>query len=950
MDDVVARSRLGRTTVSHAFHKHSMPTAETLVALASALGLESEKLLKLRRSALLKDQPPDLSQGHTRRPATPAEEHSAEDADFETRYRRYLRERHGQLTVVGLDLRGPAKAWWPLDAAYLSLELAGRDGTDDLRDHLAQQRVERAEFALSGQRRTLIRGLAGSGKTTLLQWLACATATGEVPEPLQDLQSAVAFFLPLRTISRRGSLPAPKEYLAAVGCPLAGVEPTGWADRVLQEGRGLILVDGLDEISSGLREQTGKWLSELVAVYSNSRVVVTTRPTAVPDAWLEAVRFRELSVRPMSRTDVGVFINRWHAAAKATVTTDELRARMDLLEETLKEQVKANRDLAQLTTTPLLCALVCALHRDRRGQLPRDRVELYSAALSMLLARRDQEREIVAPDGVQLSEGQSIQLLQRLAYWLIRNGQTELTSSIAEKLIAEALPNMQAVKVQGSARTILAHLIGRTGLLRAPTEDTVDFVHRTFQDFLGAKAAVESHDLPLVAKNAHDEQWEDVVRMAVAHGRRDERVELLEAILTRADAEPKVRSRLTLLALACLQHATELRVDVRSEIERRADSLIPPRSSAEVTSLVRVGPVVLDLLPRPNDLNDDIEAEAVIRTAQEIGGDAALVYLKSFAGRRSLAVRNALSRQWTLFDPVEYAEEVLERVRGPFSLVYADDIRQVRALSKVDVGGIYLQGDTSPAELAETPQLTRLETYLAIAGNHTVDNLDWVYRYRKLQYLNLYRCPHISSLGGLRYTQLTGLSLSRMQKDLDISVLSDLRNLTDLSLNTVLSFRTLSELPIHDGLQSLRLDDGYVAGASLKGLERWQDLVKLTIPGRVAAAEFDHVAKLPLLRCLQLTSVDGQTCGLMAHLAASECVTTLMLRFTSDDCDIGWIPRVFPLAETIELRGPGGRLTIDLTPLKELGMLKKVIATDFTHVLGTDLLPSKELVIERRNL
>jgi hypothetical protein len=53
-----------------------------------------------------------------------------------------------------------------------------------------------------------------------------------------------------------------------------------------------------------------------------------------------------------------------------------------------------------------MCALVCALHRDRRGHLPHSRMELYQAALSMLLVRRDRERSIDVPEGIQLTEHQ----------------------------------------------------------------------------------------------------------------------------------------------------------------------------------------------------------------------------------------------------------------------------------------------------------------------------------------------------------------------------------------------------------------------------------------------------------------------------------------------------------------------------------------------------------------
>ncbi|MFE4969076.1 NACHT domain-containing protein [Streptomyces sp. NPDC056660] len=404
MTALTRRSGLGRTTVSQAFGGRSAPSEATIIALAASLNLETGPLLELQRRSFRADGTarPDRVRNSVRSQNVGLRR---EDAEFETRYKAYLVERHGQLTVVGLDLRGPAQSYWPLDAAYLSLELAEQEYPWGVSSHNStQQRVERAEIALAGHQKALVRGLAGSGKTTLLQWLAYATATGNVPAPLAELRSSIAFLLPLRTFSRRGELPQPDEFLSSVGCPISSAQPRGWVDRVLTSGRALILVDGLDEVPAKLRERTNAWLRELLSGYGRSRVVVTTRPNAVPNSWLQQLGFRELTVRPMTRSDVGVFVTRWHSAAKAGASNDELRTHLDALETQLRDKVRAKRDLALLTTTPLLCALVCALHRDRRGQLPNDRVELYSAALSMLLYRRDQEREVIAPEGVMLNE------------------------------------------------------------------------------------------------------------------------------------------------------------------------------------------------------------------------------------------------------------------------------------------------------------------------------------------------------------------------------------------------------------------------------------------------------------------------------------------------------------------------------------------------------------------
>ncbi|MGV9628553.1 NACHT domain-containing protein, partial [Streptomyces sp. NPDC003487] len=570
MGGLQQRTGLGRTTVSHALNGHMVPSEATLVALATALDTDLEPLLALRRAAArIPRASENLPRKAVRRSVRPRLQPS-----FRERYLSYLAERHCQLTVVGLDLSHPDRAHWPLDAAYLSLELAQRPegwpvGSADAGDR-APLVVKRAEKALADCRRVLLRGLAGSGKTTLLQWLAVATARDELPEELADWRGKIPFVLPLRTLMRRGPLPEPHDFLSAVGTPLSASQPEGWADDLLAQGEALVLVDGVDEVPQEHRAATRDWLGRLLAAYKAAHFVVTTRPSAVPDGWLASSAFTEFSVRPMSAADTGTFVGRWHAAARHIAATEAERSQLHDLEAALLVTVRAQRDLAQLSSTPLMCALICALHRDRRGHLPHSRMELYEAALSMLLVRRDLERSIDVPEGIQLTEHQSVQLLQRLAYWLIRNRQTEMDRATAVALVSDALPAMPAVGEQGTADQILRHLVGRSGLLRQPTADTIDFVHRTFQDYLGAKASVEAHDLPLLVNNAHDDQWEDVVRMAVAHARPTERAELLSLLIERGDDETEHRARLHLLAAASLPYATEVAPDTRQEVTTRA--------------------------------------------------------------------------------------------------------------------------------------------------------------------------------------------------------------------------------------------------------------------------------------------------------------------------------------------------------------------------------------------
>ncbi|WP_442480622.1 hypothetical protein [Streptomyces kutzneri] len=61
------------------------------------------------------------------------------------------------------------------------------------------------------------------------------------------------------------------------------------------------------------------------------------------------------------------------------------------------------------------------------------------------------------------------------ADWLAAADFTEMDRSRAEALIADALPAVPAVGALGDARAVFAHFLERTGLLRAPTVDTVQF-------------------------------------------------------------------------------------------------------------------------------------------------------------------------------------------------------------------------------------------------------------------------------------------------------------------------------------------------------------------------------------------------------------------------------------------------------------------------------------------
>lgn len=839
----------------------------------------------------------------------------AQDVAFERRYLAYVAKKHGKLTIFGIDLaNSPGR--WPLDAAYMSLEaterlgrfrLSPRDVADALADtapayaQWADEAEEPAgvscpaDQALADHGRVLLRGEAGSGKTTLVQWLAVSAAGRTADDArMAYLHDRVPFVLPLRSLTRHGErLPAPADFLSAAGSPLAGTQPTGWESRVLAAGRALILVDGIDEIPESERTRTRGWLSDLIDAYPGNRWLVTSRPSAVREDWLAEQDFAELTLSPMSRPDVAAFIHRWHAAARTGAPEED--GPLAVYESQLLEAVGARQDLGRLATNPLMCGLICALHRDRRGFLPLGRKDLYAAALSMLLTRRDRERDMLVPE---LREEPQLQLLQRLAYWLIRNGRTVMDRSRAQTLIGDALPAVPELAALGDAKAVYAHFLLRSGLLREPGPDTVEFVHRTFQDFLGARAAVDEGDFGVLALHAADDQWEDVVRMAVAQARPRERADIIRGLLAAGDThrEESARKRIHLLAAASLEHAAELAPDVREEVERRMAALIPPRSGQDARDLGAVGAMVLDLLPGPVGLGDQ-DAKHVAITATHVPSDAAIPFLARFARHPALDVRSQLMWGWSRFDCRAYAEQVIAHLDdGQLHFTLRSD-EQVAELERLRLrpGRLDLRATVSPAAASRL---------LAAAAP---------------VYLSLNLAP--AGLTDEAHDALLGLR--------------------DLRLWEIGEPYRLSSLPAGDSLRSLGILDASDV-EDLHHVDRWPGL-EWVIFGKEAgprsAAHWQALARLP--RLTQLTLPAAALDSAPAGLVLPE-VTELILNVTDDwDEAKEQVARVLPGLTHLRLPLLPDQDPVDVSALPALLPALSYLRGPATHLRGTARLPAR---------
>ncbi|WP_437924524.1 NACHT domain-containing protein [Sorangium sp. So ce291] len=448
-----------------------------------------------------------------------------------------------------------------------------------------------ATDALVNHPRLLIVGEPGSGKSTLLAYLATRAARGELATPTSRREPAsIPFLVPVRALQ---DPPASPEGIAhAVGAEAWFVE------AALRRGRALLLIDGLDEARTQVAGKVLPALTATLDAYPGNSVIVTTRPAAAPGQDETAPRgFARARLLPMTRDEVGVFIDRWCLAAELSLNKPREQAEIDAraAADDLKERVRASRAIEKLAETPLLCSVICVVHRFLGQRIPERRVALYEAITNVLLYEWDRAKFAEGAAIGKLDAHAKRALLARLALSMHRARVAELPAEEVVKRLAAHLPDLGRQEEEAAA--IVAEIRDRNGVLVERAPGSFAFSHLTFQEYLAAMELVNAHAYDQLLRNYKDKWWHEVIVLSAgfpgAHADR-----IIRGLLDK-DSDDVAAG--TMLAAQCAETAIEVRQPLRKEIERRVAQLVPPASPKEFRTLVRLGDVAGPVLLRSLD-------------------------------------------------------------------------------------------------------------------------------------------------------------------------------------------------------------------------------------------------------------------------------------------------------------------------------------------------------------
>jgi len=238
----------------------------------------------------------------------------------------------------------------------------------------------------------VILGEPGCGKTTLLKYLLVMLIEGKGREKLGLGPGLIPFFAPLRDLRDPGTEGLTDFLMRVCGLAEQGLTPES-LQEVLQRGRALVLLDGLDEVANEeKRIKVCKWLDTVRRQQPRTRFVVTSRYGGYLGKSRLAGNHLELSIRDFTPEEAREFLVRWFEAVKVALhgngDADYWSKKGRDAALALAERITASEHLQRLAVNPLLLQIIALVHRDR-GTLPQRRVELYEECTNVLLEKWD---------------------------------------------------------------------------------------------------------------------------------------------------------------------------------------------------------------------------------------------------------------------------------------------------------------------------------------------------------------------------------------------------------------------------------------------------------------------------------------------------------------------------------------------------------------------------------
>ncbi len=429
-------------------------------------------------------------------------------------------------------------------------------------DTLASSRMRRVPLAewLDDSQRLVLLGDAGCGKSTLLRVIALDLLRGQsyFPELATRWGQHIPVYIPFARwssqVARDRHTIGIKEIVRRSLEQFLTGSIVELLDRVIDDKRVLLLIDGLDEWN--VEQAARATLSALVTTVEahDIPVIVSGRPRGLSRIGSLPYNWKRGSVAPLSVAQQSAIAARWFDRYSAASSVGIGVSEGGLRNNRFMAELARDANLGALATVPLL--LVGLVILALRGQiLPRTRTDIYDQLVRVLLELHPDRRATASGDTESRFRYATDPIQRRaaiasLAYAMRKDtGGAGMPLLAAREVLRVYLASPQGFDLTDAdaaviAGEILAVNAETQGLLVEKAPGEVGFVHASFEEFLGAEHIGGwpfSEIEVFVRAHAGEGRWRNVISNLIGRIERRDEFDRLVAIIEIADSDEVAR-------------------------------------------------------------------------------------------------------------------------------------------------------------------------------------------------------------------------------------------------------------------------------------------------------------------------------------------------------------------------------------------------------------------------
>jgi hypothetical protein len=319
----------------------------------------------------------------------------------------------------------------------------------------------------------MLWGRGGSGKTTFLKHIALERVqnhpVSQIPVFI-ELRNLVKHHSEIKTLADI----ATREILRASGLKVLDVVNT-----LLDQGKFIFLIDGLDEIKPYEQEWIANLVAEGLDTFPRNSFIISCRPANV--IYIDP-SFKDVEMLSFTRGQIDLFVKNWFKAREE-----------EKLDERFLSKLDESPYIADIAKTPLLLTQLCSIYQ-YGYDFPNSRSALLEDAVDLYLRKWDSFRRVERPTILKrLSKPRLRNLFTHIAYQSMTQqnslSKTQLISTIERYMskLNEPTPNQETL----DSDILLKDLESAYGIVVQKTKDEYGFVHKSFQEYLLSQDILE---------------------------------------------------------------------------------------------------------------------------------------------------------------------------------------------------------------------------------------------------------------------------------------------------------------------------------------------------------------------------------------------------------------------------------------------------------------------------